>query len=328
MKRILGIGNALVDVLAKVDNEQILSELHLPKGSMQLLSTEAYAEVTRRMLALPTKLTTGGSACNTLLALSHLDAPTGMIGKIGDDENGRFFASYFAQRGISTRLLHDSRPTGVASTFITPDGQRTFGTYLGAAARLTADELQQAWFEGYDYFYIEGYLVQNHALIRRAVELAREAGLRVCIDLASYNIVEENRDFFRELLAQTDIVFANEQEAEAFTGVADPQHNLRLLSEMCSLAVVKVGKRGVWVRRGEEQVACPAREVPHVVDTTAAGDYFSAGFLFALATGGSLSDCARLGSLLAGHIIEVVGTALPEAVWQDIRAAWASQRSC
>ncbi|MCI6725250.1 MAG: adenosine kinase, partial [Bacteroidales bacterium] len=250
MKRILGIGNALVDVLTKVDNEQILSELHLPKGSMQLLSTEAYAEVTRRMLALPTKLTTGGSACNTLLALSHLDAPTGMIGKIGDDENGRFFASYFAQRGISTRLLHDSRPTGVASTFITPDGQRTFGTYLGAAARLTADELQQAWFEGYDYFYIEGYLVQNHALIRRAVELAREAGLRVCIDLASYNIVEENRDFFRELLAQSDIVFANEQEAEAFTGVADPQHNLRLLSEMCSLAVVKVGKRGVWVRRG------------------------------------------------------------------------------
>ena len=328
MKRTLGIGNALVDVLTKVDNEQILSELHLPKGSMQLLSTEAYAEVTRRMQALPTKLTTGGSACNTLLALSHLDAPTGMIGKIGDDENGRFFASYFAQRGISTRLLHDSRPTGVASTFITPDGQRTFGTYLGAAARLTADELQQAWFEGYDYFYIEGYLVQNHALIRRAVELAREAGLRVCIDLASYNIVEENRDFFRELLAQTDIVFANEQEAEAFTGVADPQHNLRLLSEMCSLAVVKVGKRGVWVRRGEEQVGCPAREVPHVVDTTAAGDYFSAGFLFALATGGSLSDCARLGSLLAGHIIEVVGTALPEAVWQEIRAAWASQRSC
>ena len=185
MKRILGIGNALVDVLTKVDNEQILSELHLPKGSMQLLSTEAYAEVTRRMQALPTKLTTGGSACNTLLALSHLDAPTGMIGKIGDDENGRFFASYFAQRGISTRLLHDSRPTGVASTFITPDGQRTFATYLGAAATLEAAELDPRWFEGYDIFYIEGYLVQNHALIEAAVRHARQAGLTVCIDLAS-----------------------------------------------------------------------------------------------------------------------------------------------
>ena len=251
MKRILGIGNALVDVLTKVDNEQILSELHLPKGSMQLLSTEAYAEVTRRMLALPTKLTTGGSACNTLLALSHLDAPTGMIGKIGDDENGRFFASYFAQRGISTRLLHDSRPTGVASTFSTPDGQRTFGTYLGAAARLTADELQQAWFEGYDYFYIEGYLVQNHDLVLRAIELAHAAGCEVCLDLASYNIVEADLDFFRALMPSIDIVFANEQEAQALTGL-EARAALDALAATCHIAVVKIGKHGVWACHGTE----------------------------------------------------------------------------
>ena len=318
MKRILGIGNALVDVLTKVDNEQILSELHLPKGSMQLLSTEAYAEVTRRMLALPTKLTTGGSACNTLLALSHLDAPTGMIGKIGDDENGRFFASYFAQRGISTRLLHDSRPTGVASTFITPDGQRTFGTYLGAAARLTADELQQAWFEGYDYFYIEGYLVQNHDLVLRAIELAHAAGCEVCLDLASYNIVEADLDFFRALMPSIDIVFANEQEAQALTGL-EARAALDALAATCHMAVVKIGKHGVWACHGTEVAHCQARDVPVVVDTTAAGDYFAAGFMHALAAGEPLGTCIARGSLLAGHIIEVVGTELPDATWQQLR---------
>lgn len=318
MKRILGIGNALVDVLTKVDNEQILSELHLPKGSMQLLSTEAYAEVTRRMQALPTKLTTGGSACNTLLALSHLDAPTGMIGKIGDDENGRFFASYFAQRGISTRLLHDSRPTGVASTFITPDGQRTFGTYLGAAARLTADELQLAWFEGYDYFYIEGYLVQNHDLVLRAIELAHAAGCEVCLDLASYNIVEADLDFFRALMPSIDIVFANEQEAQALTGL-EARAALDALAATCHIAVVKIGKHGVWACHGTEVAHCPARDVPVVVDTTAAGDYFAAGFMHALAAGEPLATCIARGSLLAGHIIEVVGTELPDATWQQLR---------
>ena len=318
MKRILGIGNALVDVLTKVDNEQILSELHLPKGSMQLLSTEAYAEVTRRMQALPTKLTTGGSACNTLLALSHLDAPTGMIGKIGDDENGRFFASYFAQRGISTRLLHDSRPTGVASTFITPDGQRTFGTYLGAAAQLTADELQQAWFEGYDYFYIEGYLVQNHDLVLRAIELAHAAGCEVCLDLASYNIVEADLDFFRALMPSIDIVFANEQEAQALTGL-EARAALDALAATCHMAVVKIGKHGVWACHGTEVAHCPARDVPVVVDTTAAGDYFAAGFMHALAAGEPLATCIARGSLLAGHIIEVVGTDLPDATWQQLR---------
>ena len=318
MKRILGIGNALVDVLTKVDNEQILSELHLPKGSMQLLSTEAYAEVTRRMQALPTKLTTGGSACNTLLALSHLDAPTGMIGKIGDDENGRFFASYFAQRGISTRLLHDSRPTGVASTFITPDGQRTFGTYLGAAARLTADELQQAWFEGYDYFYIEGYLVQNHDLVLRAIELAHAAGCEVCLDLASYNIVEADLDFFRALMPSIDIVFANEQEAQALTGL-EARAALDALAATCHIAVVKIGKHGVWACHGIEVAHCAARDVPLVVDTTAAGDYFAAGFMHALAAGEPLATCIARGSLLAGHIIEVVGTELPDATWQQLR---------
>lgn len=321
MKKILGIGNALVDALVQVKNDLILNELQLPKGSMQLVDTKRYLEIKKVLDLLHPQRTTGGSACNTILAIANLGAETGLIGKVGNDETAQFFEQSFKSRGVNICLLRDEDlPTGVASTLISADGQRTFGTYLGAAANLRPEDVVPEWFDGYDYFYIEGYLVQNHALIRRAVELAHEAGLKVCIDLASYNIVQEDRDFFAELLQQTDIVFANEQEAQAFTGVDDAQANVETLASLCEIAVVKIGKKGVLVRSGQQQVHCPAREVPHVVDTTAAGDYFSAGFLYGLATGSSLMQCATLGSLLAGHIIEVVGTALTPETWQKIKA--------
>lgn len=325
MTDILGIGNALVDALVQVENDMIINELNLQKGAMQLIDTERYLQVQKRMSTMHPKRTTGGSACNTLLAVAQMGGRAGIIGNVGRDEPGQFFTHHFKAHGVDTLLSYDDDlPTGVASTFITPDGQRTFGTYLGAAANLQPAKLQAEWFDGYRYFYIEGYLVQDHALIRRAIELAHEAGLKVCIDLASYNIVADDRDFFAEILPLTDIVFANEQEAAAFTGTDDAEQNVIALSKLCHIAVVKIGKRGVLVRRGEEQVFCPAREVPHVVDTTAAGDYFSAGFMYALSAGRSLYTCARLGSLLAGHIIEVVGTALPPEVWTDIKREYAS----
>ena len=320
MKKVLGMGNALIDNLLLVENEDLLQEFSLPKGSMQLIDTARYCHIRQRTAQLAASRTTGGSACNTILAIAHLGGSPGLIGKVGRDELGQTFAQACADSHVMPHLFHhDTLPTGVASTFITPDGQRTFATYLGAAATLEAAELDPRWFEGYDIFYIEGYLVQNHALIEAAVRHARQAGLTVCIDLASYNVVEAERDFFLQLLTQTDIVFANEQEAEALTGSNRVGENLEYLAKLCRIAVLKVGKDGVWVRCGETQLHCPAREVEQVVDTTAAGDYFSAGFLHAYTLGASPEECAALGSLLAGHIVEVVGTALPEATWQSIR---------
>lgn len=316
----MGIGNALIDALVQIKDEHLLEELNFPKGSMQLIDHERFADVSSLLSPLVQKYTTGGSACNTIGALARMGTPTALIGKVGNDQLSETFSANCTDCGIDAHLVHDAQlPTGVATTLITPDGQRTFGTYLGAAADLTAADLQPEWFEGCGYFYIEGYLVQNHALIRRAVRLAHEAGLKVCLDLASYNVVEAERDFFAELLSETDIVFANEYEACAFTGEDDPLANLEKFASLCEIAVVKVGKRGVYVRRGDEQTFCEARDVPHVVDTTAAGDYFSAGFLHALASGCSLMQCAQLGSMLAGHIIEVVGTALDAATWEKLR---------
>lgn len=326
--KVLGIGNALVDILVSVDNDLLLNELNLPKGSMQLIEQERYQKVQMRFADLSPRRSTGGSACNTILAIATLDSLAGgvcegpgLIGKVGCDGYGDFFNAACRERKVQTHLLRDAAlPTGVASTVITPDGQRTFATYLGAAVGLTASDLRTEWFEGYSYLYLEGYLVQNHALISRAIELARLSGLKVCIDLASYNIVSEEKAFFQMLLAQTDLVFANEQEAAAFTGDDDAERNVEALARLCEIAVVKVGKQGAWVCSKGVKLHCPACEVPVVVDTTAAGDYFSAGFLYALSQGKDLLSCARLGSLLSGRIIGVIGTALSGGTWKEIQA--------
>ena len=317
-KKVIGIGNALVDALVLVPNDQILSDLELPKGSMQLIDTDRYHKISAWMSHMDVKRATGGSASNTILALGNLHTAPALIGKVSDDINGRFFADNCKEHGITTHLMTDSLPTGVASTFISPDGQRTFGTFLGAAATLTADDMRKEWFEGYDYFYIEGYLVQNHDLIECAVDMAHAAGLKVCLDLASYNIVESDRDFFAYLLGKTDIVFANEEEAFAFTH-KDPHGALNDLAALCEVAVVKVGKDGSMARSGAYFAEQSARAVK-VVDTTAAGDFFAAGFLYAHSLGRSLEECLYAGDLLAGNVIQVVGSKLPEEVWTKIRA--------
>ena len=315
---VIGIGNALVDALVQVPNDDILTKLELPKGSMQLIDTDRYQKISKIMSQMDVKRSTGGSASNTIVALANLGAAPAFIGKVSDDENGRFFADNCKTLGINAHLLPDELPTGVASTFISADGQRTFGTYLGAAARLTADDMRKEWFEGYDYFYIEGYLVQNHDLIECAVDMAHQAGLKVCLDLASYNIVEGDRDFFEYLLGKTDIVFANEEEARAFTG-KEARQALDELAQLCEIAVVKVGKDGAMVRCGEDFAQQAAMDVNQVVDTTAAGDFFAAGFLYAHSLGRDLQACLYAGSTLSGHVIQVVGSKLSNEVWQEIK---------
>lgn len=318
MKQIIGMGNVLVDALYKVDSDSTLAALGLPKGGMTLIDGARFATIATQMADVTAKRTTGGSACNTIQALARLGAPTGLFGKVCDDDNGRFFADSFAALGVRTALLHDAQPTGVASTFITPDGQRTFATHLGAAALLEADDVQPALFDGYSYLYIEGYLVQSHALIERAVDLARAAGLMVCIDLASYNVVEAEHDFFARLLPKTDIVFANEEEARAFTALP-AEEALDALARICRVAVVKVGKEGAMARSGADVARVPAGNAPAVVDTTAAGDYFAAGFLYAHARNASLEACLQVGTILANQIIQVVGTKLADDVWAEIK---------
>lgn len=160
------------------------------------------------------------------------------------------------RHGIDAKLQKGELPSGIASTFISKDGERTFATYLGAAATLRAEDLSREMFAGYSYLYIEGYLLQDHDLILRAMQLAKEQDLQICLDMASYNIVEEERDFFDMLITKyVDIVFANESEARAYTG-KEAEKALEEIASKCSIAVVKTGRSGSLIKKGRRWSVC------------------------------------------------------------------------
>lgn len=320
MDKIIGIGNALVDVLATLGDDQILQEMELPKGSMTLIDEEKLQTINRYFSRMDTHLATGGSAGNAIRGMACLGAATGFIGKVSNDAYGDFYRQSLLDRGTEACLLvTDEYPSGVASTFISGDGERTFGTYLGAASMLTAKDFTLEMFKGYTYLFIEGYLVQDHDMILRAIELAKEAGLQVCLDMASYNIVEADLEFFSLLINKyVDIVFANEEEAKAFTG-KEAEEAAGIIAKMCSIAIVKCGAEGSLIRKGTEEVRIAALPVDKVVDTTGAGDCFAAGFLYGLTAGFSLEKCGKIGSILSGNIIRVVGAEMPADWWVRIK---------
>lgn len=248
-----------------------------------------------------------------------MGANPGFIGKIGQDETGAFFGDTLRQRGVNALLATCDLPSGIASTFISTDGERTFGTYLGAAATLRAEDLSRKMFAGYNYLYIEGYLLQDHDLMLRAVQLAKEEGLQVCLDMASYNVVEAERDFFDQLIVKyVDIVFANESEALAYTGKA-PHEALEEIASKCSIAVVKTGKEGSLVKKGTEVIQLLSCPVDNVLDTTGAGDFYAAGFMYGLTCGYSLEKCVQISTILATAVIQEVGTTLPAKKWDEIK---------
>lgn len=319
MDKIIGMGNALVDVLVRIDDDSLLEKLHLPKGSMQLIQEDTLSEIRKYTSGMKIHHSTGGSAGNTVCALAALGANPGFIGKVGQDETGAFFGDTLRQRGVNALLATCDLPSGIASTFISTDGERTFGTYLGAAATLRAEDLSRKMFAGYNYLYIEGYLLQDHDLMLRAVQLAKEEGLQVCLDMASYNVVEAERDFFDQLIVKyVDIVFANESEALAYTGKA-PHEALEEIASKCSIAVVKTGKEGSLVKKGTEVIQLLSCPVDNVLDTTGAGDFYAAGFMYGLTCGYSLEKCVQISTILATAVIQEVGTTLPAKKWNEIK---------
>lgn len=319
MDKIIGMGNALVDVLVRIDDDSLLEKLHLPKGSMQLIQEDTLSEIRKYTSGMKIHRSTGGSAGNTVCALAALGANPGFIGKVGQDETGAFFGDTLRRRGVNALLATCDLPSGIASTFISTDGERTFGTYLGAAATLRAEDLSRKMFAGYNYLYIEGYLLQDHDLMLRAVQLAKEEGLQVCLDMASYNVVEAERDFFDQLIVKyVDIVFANESEALAYTGKT-PHEALEEIASKCSIAVVKTGKEGSLVKKGTEVIQLLSCPVDNVLDTTGAGDFYAAGFMYGLTCGYSLEKCVQISTILATAVIQEVGTTLPAKKWDEIK---------
>lgn len=319
MKRVIGIGNALTDMLVNLSSDEVLTRYNIARGSMSLVDSKLQSEVSKAVAGRPYSLSLGGSADNTIRAMARLGAEVGFIGKVGRDTTGDFFEQALSNLGIQPVIFRGENRSGKCVSLISPDGERTMLTHLGAALELHADEISEQVFTGYDCLYIEGYLVQDHTLISSVARKAKQCGLKVAIDLASFNVVAENIDFLRELVREyVDIVFANEDEAKTFSGESEPINALQYISEMCSLAVVKIGMKGALIKQGEQVVHVGIMAAAKRVDTTGAGDFYAAGFLYGLTLGLDLRQCGTIGAVTAGKVIEIVGTTLSDEAWEDI----------
>lgn len=318
MKRILGIGNALVDILVNLPDDSLLKTFNLPKGSMQHVDEATANLLWKKIQPIGVQVVAGGSAANTMAGIAQLGLECKFIGKTGDDDLGRHFSDDQAKHGIQSLLLRSKTATGRCTVSITPDAERTMATYLGAAIELVPEDLHEEMFDGYDYFHIEGYLVQNHNLVRRAVEIAKSKRQIISLDLASYNVVEHNLEFLRDILRNyVDIVFANEAEAQAFTG-QQPVEALHELAQYAAIAVVKLGRDGSLIKTGGTVYTINPYPTK-AIDATGAGDLYASGFLYAHALDMSIEKCGDLGSYVSDKVVGTIGPKLNDAAWENIK---------
>jgi sugar/nucleoside kinase (ribokinase family) len=323
--KVIGVGSPIVDSIADVE-EAFLAQVPGDKGGMELVDGDAMAAL---VAAVPGELVIapGGSAGNTIFALARLGVACRFLGKIGDDDNGAYFRAAFEERGGDVTALKtalDMR-TACCLSVVTPDSERTMRTDLGAASYLATHEVTRDDFQGCRHAHVEGYLAFDADLLRHVVTCAKEAGCAVSLDMASFEVVEAAHDLLEELLSgPIDMAFANAEEAQAFTGHDDPRKALDVLSRRCSVAAVKLGADGALLTADGRTVETPAHKAANVVDTTAAGDLWAAGFLYGSLRQLPLEACGRLAARLGAEAVQQFGSTIPEERWtrflDDIRA--------
>jgi sugar/nucleoside kinase (ribokinase family) len=316
-EQIAGVGSALIDVLAHED-DAFLQRTGAVKGGM-IYVDDACIEQTIALMSAPPKLVPGGSACNTVVGVGRLGGKALFVGKCGRDPLAHLFRSELEKQGVESLLFTSDAPTGRVVSIITPDAQRSMFTFLGASALTRPEEMSVGCFAQAAVVLIEGYLLFNRELIRAALEAARQAGALICLDLASFTVVEAARDILPGLIAEhVDILLANEDEAYAYTGIQDHRTAVAALARDVGLAVLKMGSRGSLIAHEGEILTIGAKGDGRAVDTTGAGDLWAAGFLFGLVRRMPLPQCAEIGSLCGYEVCQVIGASIPEERWKAI----------
>ncbi|KHS47788.1 adenosine kinase [Novosphingobium subterraneum] len=318
---VIAIGNAIVDVMAPCEDADI-ERLGLAKGGMTLVDTARAQELYDAMG--PAREISGGSAANTLAGLAALGAKCAFIGQVADDQLGEVFAHDIRAGGIDfqTPTRADEPPTARCLIFVSPDGQRTMNTFLGASQFLPAEALDDAQIASASVLYLEGYLwdpEEPRKAMRRAIAAARSAGRKVAFTLSDAFVISRHGDDFRALIAdgQIDILFANEHELAALTGVEDFHAGLEQLAAKVPTVVVTRSENGAHAISDGEHAHVPAEPIDKVIDTTGAGDLFAAGFLYGYVRNKPLAESLTLGAICAAEIISHYG-ARPEANLQDL----------
>jgi sugar/nucleoside kinase (ribokinase family) len=315
---VLAIGNAIVDVIADADDDFLARE-NLPPGSMRLIDADRAVELYDRMG--PGREISGGAAANTLAGLARLGARTAFIGQVAEDQLGQIYRHDLNAAGVKfdTPARNAEEPTGRCLILVSPDGQRTMNTLLGASHYLPAEAIDEAQVAGAAILLLEGYLwdpPEPRSAMRRAIEVARANGRRVALATCADFCVHMHGKDFRKLIDDglIDILLANEEEAGILEG-SDPDAAIESLARDVPLLVVTRAERGAVAIRGDEREEIAAEPIDRVVDTTGAGDLFAAGFLYGEVQGRSLKDSLRIGAIAAAEVISHYG-ARPE---QDLK---------
>ena len=309
---VVAIGNAIVDILSHSTDDFLTAE-GMTKGSMQLMFSPADADALYAKMG-PGIEASGGSAANTVAGLAALGSRAGFIGQVADDQLGTVFAHDIRATGVHfDTVARSGEPTTARCLiFVTPDGQRTMNTFLGASQFLPASALDRQLIADGAILYLEGYLwdpEEPRAAMREAIAIAREAGRKVAFTLSDVFCISRHGGDFRQLIAdgQVDILFANENELLALAEVEDFEAAVaKIAAEVPTLVVTRSEKGAIAIQDGT-RVAVPAEPIAAVVDTTGAGDLFAAGFLHGQARGQGLEASLKLGAICAAEIISHVG---------------------
>lgn len=323
MKRfdLCGLGNCLIDMLVDI-GEEPFQELAIDKGSMHLVESDEQARLLNRFADADPAKVSGGSVANSVVSFAQLGGRAAFLGSVANDPNGNFYRQEFESLGIAFPVLPaDEGATGTSLVLITPDAERTMRTNLGVSTLLSARHMNEKVISDSEWLFVEGYLFANpengQQAVARAIEIAKRNGCRVAITFSESWVVEAFRDAVEPAVRNADLIFANEAEACAYTGVKDVEEAFQRLKKLVPNVAITLGPRGSLIYFNK--VSARVEAFPcEPVDLTGAGDMFAGSFLYGVIKGVEPPDAARRANLLASKVISQLGARMRS----DVAAAW------
>lgn len=315
---IIGIGNTLIDLILN-ETDQFLIDLGKQKGGMDLVESDYQDLVLSKTKSQPV-VVTGGSTCNTMVGIGRLGGNVRFIGSRGKDKYGNAFEQQLIDSNVAPDMFIGTMSTGRVLSIVTPDAQRSMFTFLGASVELSPESVSPSMFEHANITMVEGYLLFNPDLIRAALNAAKEAGNTIALDLSSFEVVKAAKPILGELIEEfVDILIANEDEAEAYTGFKNTRKALEVLAQNTQYAVLKVGEKGSYISHKNIVYHIEPVLGDPPMDTTGAGDLWAAGFLYGLANNMSIEKSGHLASACGYEVCQVMGAHLPAEAWERIK---------
>ncbi|HON78257.1 MAG TPA: adenosine kinase [Spirochaetota bacterium] len=314
MSEVIGIGSALLDFTYEVD-DVILKDLGLKKGTMSLITESGSEKILQKMKEYPVKVSPGGSAANTMAGIAVLGGNGAFIGKVGNDINGKIYIAETEKFGVKAHINSTNAMTGHAITFITPDSERTFATNLGAALSLRPDDVSEEAISKSSILHVEGYLLEGDLKDAsvHAMELAKKHNVKISVDLADPSLIARNLGEFKGIVRNyADIVFVNEDEAEAFTQKTGHEA-LDFIHLFCEVAVVKLGAGGSLIKQGDRVHTIEPVKIK-VVNTNGAGDMYAAGILYGIAHDIPMERAGKIASYAAAQVVGQAEARLNERI--------------